>query len=202
MKTIMFNDEPYGLTAAVLNGTKTHTRRIVPDSHIAKYEEFKAANPHSKLSLGDFLVRRGLARYAVGEIVAIAQSYESLGLSPSIVQRAKGHDKKNISYVPIGEQAGWRNKMYVAADYMPYRIRITLARFERLQSISDDDIMADGIRVIKDGRLYSTNLGMESAQIKARSLRGAYAKLIDGVSKKRIYHTNPYVYVFGFELAE
>ncbi len=62
--------------------------------------------------------------------------------------------------------------------------------------------MAEGIRVINDGRLYSTNLFMESARIKARSLRGAYAKLIDGVSKMRIYHTNPYVYVFGFELAE
>ncbi len=98
-------------------------RRPIQGALCQILDEFKAANPHSKLSLSDFLVRRGLARYAVGEIVAIAQSYESLGLSPSIVQLAKGHDKKNISYIPIGEQPGWRNKMYVAAKCSHRRIK-------------------------------------------------------------------------------
>ena len=202
MKTIMFNDTPFGLTNAVLSGRKTQTRRIVPAAHLKAYEKFKTENPESKVRIADFLVKRGLARYAVGEVVAIAQSYQSLGLSPSIIQRAKDHEKKNISYVPIGEQAGWTNKMYVSADYMPHQILITGVRVERLQSIPEADVKAEGMIAVEEGKSYTTSPGTPEAEFKARTIRGAYAKLIDGVSKKRVYASNPWVYVFEFKLVK
>ena len=40
MKKIMFNDR-FGLTEKVLEGNKQQTRRIIPQSVIAKVEEFR-----------------------------------------------------------------------------------------------------------------------------------------------------------------
>lgn len=36
---------------------------------------------------------------------------------------------------------GWDNKMFVRAEHMPHRIRITDIRVERLQDISDEDCL-------------------------------------------------------------
>lgn len=202
MKTIMFNDEPYGLTDAVLSGVKTQTRRIVPDSHLNAFELYRADNKDAAMSLSDFLIRRGFARYVVGEVVAIAQSYKSIGLSPSFVSAKKDHEKKHHTNTPIGQQAGWSNKMYVAADFMPHHIRITGVRVEKLQSISDEDIAAEGVRAITPGWEYTTCPKKDSAKLPARNLRGAYHRLIDGVSKKQVFRKNPYVYVFEFTLAD
>ena len=195
----MFNDEPYGLTDAVLSGVKIQTRRIVPDSHLTAYEKYRAENKDAAMSLSDFLIRRGFARYVLGEVVAIAQSYKSIGLSPSFVPAKKDHEKKHHTNTPIGQQSGWSNKMYVAADFMPHHIRITGVRAEKLQSISDEDIAAEGVITITPGREYTTCPKKESSKLLAKSLRGAYQQLIDGVSKKQIFRKNPYVYVFEFE---
>ena len=40
MKKIMFNDR-FGLTEKVLDGSKTQTRRIIPQSVIDKVDEFR-----------------------------------------------------------------------------------------------------------------------------------------------------------------
>lgn len=194
----MFNDEPYGLTDAVLSGLKTRTRRIVPDSHLTAYEKYRAENKDAAMSLSDFLIRRGYARFVVGEVVAIAQSYKSIGLSPSFVHAKKDHEKKHHTSTPVGKQAGWNNKMYVAAEFMPHHIKITGVGVEKLQSISDEDIAAEGVRAITPGWEYTTCPGKESAKLPAPNPRGAYHRLIDGVSKKQVFSKNPYVYVFEF----
>lgn len=202
MKTIMFNDEPYGLTDSVRRGIKIHTRRIVPQSHIDAYEKYKASVKCPCLSIGEFLIKRGYARYSIGEVVAIAQRYKDLGLSPSFIHTKKDHSKKNVSSRPIGELPGWNNKMFVAAEFMPSHIRIIGVRVEKLQSITDEDIVAEGIIEVEAGRVYTTDPNRESATILARNLRGAYINLIDGVSKRKIFRTNPYVYVFIFKLID
>ncbi|MCM1219659.1 MAG: hypothetical protein NC548_34700 [Lachnospiraceae bacterium] len=198
----MFNDEPYGLTEAVLRGTKTQTRRIVPQSHIEAYGKYKTSNKGTSLSIGEFLIKRGYARYTVGEIVAIAQRYKDLGLSPSYVHTKTDHAKKKAEARPIGELPGWNNKMFVAAEFLPHHIKIVGVRVEKLQDISKEDIIAEGVIEIEPGCHYSTAPGKKSADLPARNLRGAYNRLIDGVSKKKIFRLNPYVYVFSFELID
>ena len=79
MKKIMFNDK-YGLTAAVLRGGKTQTRRdamkLVDD-----YWNGRKLGDYPTLSLGAYV--RQHAAYNVGDVVAVAQSYESAGFSPT-----------------------------------------------------------------------------------------------------------------------
>lgn len=99
--------------------------------------------------------------------------------------------------------------MYVKADLMPHRIRITDIRAERLQEISDEDCIAEGIR---EQYFYS---GEEEPEFEGYSYyaknvlkplfctpREAYAALIDKISGKGTWASNPYVFVYEFEMID
>lgn len=184
MKKILFNDR-FGLTQAVLSGRKTMTRRIVPQSTIDKY-----ALLEDPTIIDD-------ARYNVGEVVAIAQKYSEIGIEP----------------FPFCE-AGWRNKMFVCADLMPHHIRITDIKVERLQDISDEDCIKEGVREICVNNNWGNSASHWEFQVtyedklgRTKLLRGvnpqeAYAALIDSISGKGTWESNPYVFVYEFELVD
>lgn len=195
----MFNDEPHLLTDAVLSGRKTQARYIVPASHLKAYDAYLASLPTPTLRLGQFLLRNGLSKFIVGEEVAIAQSYESLNLSPELIQRAKSHDKKSVRYVPISTLPGWNNKMYVSADFMPHSIIITSVGVERLQQITSANAMKEGLISMPSGG-YGTSVRLDRSL--GDSPRKAYAKLINDLCKKSVWDTNPYVYVYEFSLVK
>ena len=66
----MFNDR-YGLTAAVLQGRKTMTRRIVPTQYVPMIEDgLQGAALIEAQRHGD--------AFREGEVLAVAQSYENV----------------------------------------------------------------------------------------------------------------------------
>lgn len=172
MKKIMFNDK-FLLTQAVLRGEKTQTRRIVKDG----------------TPLGNFEETMKYAPYKVGEVVAVAQCYLDIG-SPQFDKFGR-------------DVSGNTNKMFVKAELMPHKIKITNVRIERLQDISDEDCLREGI--IK-GEFMNTldecGFNMDGYYCTASTARKAFAKLIDKVSGKGTWESNPYVWVYDFELVE
>lgn len=195
MQKIMFNDK-YGLTQAVLDGRKTQTRRIAHAGYI-KFPNICIAlkgNNRNKLYLknGKNIVAR--SRYKIGEEVAIAQSYRRLGFD-----RVRVHNGKEILEIPFSK--GWKNKMFVKADLMPNRIRITNIRAERLQYITDEDCFAEGVvqqhEEGANGGIYSY---IPYEKPLYSTPREAYAALIDKISGKGTWKRNPYVFVYEFEL--
>ncbi len=132
-----------------------------------------------------------LPKYKVGEIVAIAQRYRDLIPNP----------------ISIPADIGWFNKLFVRADLMPHQIRITNVRVERLQDISDEDCLKEGIvSWTKDRELFKYDLG-EDYEIfewcdKPYSPREAFAALIDKVSGKGTWESNPFVLAYDFELVK
>ena len=92
----MFNDK-YGLTAAVLAGTKTQTRRLVPDKLLSRYGH--RHDKYNRYFLND-LIRN--ARYKVGEVVAVAQPYKVFY-----------GDFKEPLRTELINSAGFMNKMFV-----------------------------------------------------------------------------------------
>lgn len=199
MKKIMFNDR-YGLTKAVLEGRKTMARRAVPEKLLEAYydyDDYVCAVapwdiPCTREYEEEFFLRR--ARFEVGEVVAVAQSYEDIVCTELYGDEYVG-DKLNL--------AGWSNKMFVKADLMPHRIRITNVRVERLQDISDEDCMREGILEDCPGVQYSypTEIGY-CGQYPFGTPREAFAALIDKVSGKGTWASNPWVYVYEFQLVK
>lgn len=202
MKKIMFNDK-YGLTQAVLEGRKTQTRRIIPKDFFSLTWDKRDYTLVYENSMGDFIDIRN-SKYALckaGEIVAVAQSYRDCG----------GVNEEGIPMWEIisskvgGTNAGWSNKMYVKPELMPHQIRITNVRVERLQDISDEDCLKEGI--IK-GQCGSADTHFMDAYYVPNDIQpyctpqDAYEILIDKVSGKSTWDSNPYVFVYDFELVK
>ena len=99
---------------------------------------------------------------------------------------------------------GWFNKLFVRADLMPHQIRITNVRVERLQDISDEDCMAEGVEKVAECEdLYRVAVHHKSSKfsyLSGKTPREAYAALIDRISDKGTWDSNPYVFVYEFEL--
>lgn len=219
MKKIMFNDR-YGLTQAVLEGRKTMTRRIIPKSVLDKADDYRVEYYNGTLSdISEkeaieqlYLVEKRLnLPYKVGEIVAIAQKYSDVAQGGYPVDSR--YDAFRTANWGDGEDcvlkssAGWTNKMFVRADLMPHHIRFTDIKAERLQDISDEDCISEGIRKwTKDEELFKYDLadGFEIFEWrdKPRNPREAFAALIDKVSGKGVWDSNPWVFAYEFELVK
>lgn len=208
MKKIMFNDH-YGLTAAVLTGKKTQTRRCEFDE--AEQQELSDADAIGygqgccQVWKNGRIERQIPSRYKVGEVLAVAQSYKDAGYKKgyyrdedTLIPLFRGDDKDNdIAASP----AGWENKMFVSSLLMPHHIRITDIRVERLQDISDEDCIKEGIFHNPDSPFSPYGLRCDTGMIcLGDTPREAFATLIDKVSGKGTWERNPYVFVYEFEL--
>lgn len=206
MKKIMFNDR-YGLTQAVLEGRKTMTRRIVKLDKLGEYNMDNALKyDWGKKSIQAFVDNE--TRYKVGEVVAIAQSYRSITEEEEEINGVLGLYRIGQKYLTMDEMgAGWSNKMFTRADLMPHHIRITDVKAERLQDISDEDCLKEGIcKWTKDEELFKYDLadGFEIFEWrdKPRNPREAFAALIDKVSGKGVWDSSPWVFAYEFELVK
>lgn len=197
MRKIMFNDK-YGLTEAVLEGRKTQTRRIVnfTQHELDSFRQYYYSQTLDLLEGIDLISTYiteypNKVHYELGEIVAVAQSY---------------NDFYNESYNPnlFPNGAGWTNKMFVKPELMPHRVKIIGVRIERLQDISDDDCLKEGIEWDGFARSFycAFNKSTKSKIWLGHTLRESYAVLIDKVSGKGTWDRNPYVFVYDFKLVK
>jgi len=173
MKKIMFNDK-YCLTQAVLDGTKTMTRRILKEgTPLGNWEETEKHLP-----------------YKVGEVVAIAQSYNDIG--------------KSLYDDFCNEVAGNTNKMFVKADLMPHHIKITDVMVERLQDILENECLKEGLRLSGNGRFYYQQMVASNHFINKYfdTLHEAFTSLIDKISGRGTWESNPWVVAYSFELVD
>ena len=220
MKRIMFNDF-CGLTDAVLEGRKTMTRRIayggeIKDIHTGYMTEGVDAG---KLALCDGNMIVAKSKYKVGEVVAVAQSFKDLGYTKEWVEQ---HISPNPNAKPTDpfekKYPGWNNKMFVPAELnKAHQIRITDIKIEWLQDITDEDCLREGIQefdtpvgkcyvaggvyVGQDSRLRIAK-GMINIAKPFKTPQEAFAVLIDKVSGKGSWESNPYVFVYSFELVK
>ena len=189
-KKIMFSDK-FCLTKAVLDGTKTMTRRVLRDNvPLGNWEETVKHLP-----------------YKVGDIVAIAQPYkdiiECMAEYSDIIINVDGSINREY-------KAGWTNKMFVRANLMPHHIRITDVKIERLQDISDDDILREGVR--KEGYAGGCMYFYNKAYIRKGNryveliynttpIR-AFASLMYKVCGGETWESDPWVVAYSFELVD
>lgn len=142
----------------------------------------------------------GKPHYKIGEIIAIAQSYKEVGIN--FIQ--KENDEFGCYNFPTEQTAGWNNKLFVKAELMPHHIRIIDIKIERLQDISDDDCIKEGIdRWKAQGKIYYGFFDyVKNKFCRYRTPREAFAALIDRVSGKGTWNKNPYVAAYKFELID
>lgn len=240
MNKIMFNDK-YGLTKSVLEGRKTQTRRIVTHPktfhgkdvcgfYVCKRASDGVVTDVCMYDENESFIDEGqiLPKYEIGEIVAVAQSYKTIddyyksaysynhsahGMTVCEFDGVSDKDVQKWNMIAVNYRGKkiWTNKLFVKPELMLHFIRITNIRIQRLQDISDDDCLSEGIVVnepkIKGGvKSYYPCEYLKSCADKVGwgrvfdTPRKAYAELIDKVSGKGTWESNPYVFVYDFEL--
>lgn len=199
MRKFMFNDR-CGLTASVIRKAKWKTRRlaerVVRQWAVAEVLTDCLGNPTQReLTLKEFALKT--CPIKVGETIAVAQSYKDI-----IECEWLPTEKENEVIRMVKENhPGCTNKMFVKPELMAHYIKITGVDFERLQDISDEDCLAEGIMYDPKGvAKYGYRIG-EGKSKWYRTPKDAFSSLIDKVSGKGTWDSNPYVYVFTFKLS-
>ena len=176
MKGILFTESMFN---AVIEGRKTQTRRIMNLTHI-------------------------ISRYKVGDVVYLKEPYALNIQSSKNVAANKFEYKSKVLYKYVGDTIPeplfkWQNKRFMPAKYARYFIEITGVRCEKLQDISDEDYLKEGILKTKN---YSSDRewGWEEGQRDYYTPKQAYAALIDKINGKGTWESNAWVWVYDFKL--
>lgn len=199
MKKIMFNDK-YGLTKAVLEGRKTQTRRVI-NALEGELEPCYFNGALMSVHLKDNRAIVYLPAYKVGDEVAVAQRYSEMKVFETMAIQQELNETFLLE--KFEQSKGWSNKMFVNPKYMPHRIRITNIRVERLQDIEHHwmDCINEGVDLNMDapvGEQFSIDRdGVKEYFFQATK---AFAALIDKTCGRGTWESNPYVFVYDFEL--
>lgn len=212
MQKIMFNDR-FGLTDLVLSGQKTQTRRIIKsqDERLDYLRGWNLDYGFAEFGReGEEPLLRILPHYYVGEMVAVAMSYKSVY---ERVAKTWIYERVTKTWEYAEEYknkhkglAGWKNKMFIKPDLMSHAIKITNIRVERLQDISDEDCLAEGIieyiaEIMPNYPPY-TQYCCGISEVYCDTPRQAFVSLIDNINGKGTWESNPYVWVYDFELVK
>lgn len=177
MKGIIFN-KPY-LEQLVFSKVKTMTKRPItlPSDFDTLYN-----NDYTKL----------IPPYKIGEIVAIKQAYKDLSY--------EHYYYNNIDFRKLEKTPGFKNKMCVNPNYMAHFIKITNIFPQRLQDITVDDCMKQGISAYKELDLYLYNAPGSSLEDMNDTAQESYKELVDNVYKKGTWEKNEWFWTIEFKL--
>lgn len=196
----MFNDK-FKLTDMVIQRRKTMTSDILPELGA----ETKLVGANDK---GEFEFRIGSnyetvaikPKFKVGEVVAVAQSYHTLNKMGYLAPEWLDHTCES--------SAGYDNKMFVRADLMPHQIRIEKVICERLQEISEEDCIKEGISRWRDfedcpkdvSETMKDRFGYYGYWYSYAKPTEAFAELINKIFGKDTWEKNPYRIGYEFTL--
>ena len=203
MKKRMFNDK-FRLTDMVLQGKKTMTSDILPE--LGAETELVGTNDKGEFEFrigGNYETVAIKPKFKVGEVVAVAERYETLD------------DRDDWNYIDTPDlidrwsnTPGWSNKMFVRSELMPHQIRIKNVKCERLQQISDEDCIKEGISRWSDfedcpkdaSDTMKNRFGYYGYWYSYAKPTEAFAELINKIFGKDTWEKNPYRIAYEFTL--
>lgn len=224
MKPILFNTE---MVKAILDGRKTQTRRVVNlknndliftgfvMSSTAKNREGCCAFGKSKECDLEFIK----PKYKVGDVLYVRETFVLEGMTydengelihheePIVHYKA---DEKKLNWIDEWENEcniPWKPSIHMPKKYARIFLKVTNVRVERLQDISDEDCIKEGIvEVTKDNQVFKfciydkKDYSSTPWQDMPRNPQEVYKKLWNSTSKDGYkWEDNPYVFVYEFE---
>lgn len=202
MKGIIFTESNFHLT---VQGIKKQTRRIIK----SRTGFFQVCSKNGVVTdiwqtdadewCGDDLIPVK-PRYKVGEIVYLKEPYIITGQT---YEYEYLHENKT-DIACIKRNGGYKNKLFMPKIAARYFIKITGVKAERLQDISEEDCIKEGIKI---GRC-----GNESKWMKAFyapddnqpyiTAKSAYEEVFNRINGKIAWQMNPFVCVYDYELTK
>jgi hypothetical protein len=219
MKGICFKELLFHST---IEGRKTQTRRImapqppagahlrnVSDELLSDRKTWKRRAHFSngteaspKYSVGDVVYLK--EPYARSYIPEVGDRYDNplqAACDPKCWETIYKFDGK-IYYGDDGP-VEWENKLFMPASAARYFIRITDIEEERLQDISEEDCIREGIIKKRDSIFDCDAYDWRSdSNVNYGTAVASYASLIDFINGRGTWDSNPWVWVYDYELCE
>jgi len=186
MKPIIFSTP---MVQAILDGRKTQTRRVV------KINGCPITSPKESLEL----TKEGLIYHSFcsmsGYYKPLCQPGDILWVRETWLKADDGYYYKADIKVPSESENlrktygyKWRPSIFMPREAARIFLLVKDVRVERLQDITEEDAIAEGIRIGIGGEPYF-------------SCRDAFVALWNSINTKRGYgwDTNPWVWVYEFE---
>jgi hypothetical protein len=205
MKPIPFSTP---MVKAILDGRKTQTRRVVKapvlqdvrEPNEVYWKNGKVVFNWYGETVGGFEVK---PKYQPGDILWVRETWfeneECLLYKASKYENTKEYHGRN-GWVQIK----WRPSIFMPREAARIFLKVTNVRVERLQEITEEDAIAEGISWL-DEACYSNN-GWTPTLYDPDSggspvFRDGFTALWDSINAKRGYgwDTNPWVWVYEFK---
>ena len=190
----------------VVKGEKTQTRRIIKSSTGFFNVESKDGvitsiwKCDADGSNGDNLIPV-MPKYKVGEKVYLKEPYY-IHTDGDLHYKFDGKEdvERFLFDETKFENIKWLNKLFMPAWAARYFIEITAVRAERLQDISEEDCLKEGIeKEVYNGRLFNSTKYCNGSETFSTP-KEAYAELIDKINGKDTWERNPFVWIYDFKL--
>lgn len=183
------------MVRAILNGTKTQTRRIVKVPHGSHVFDFMDDTTPRPYWVGDHLwVRETFSPVdANGHKCAIKDASFVVFLDGAQKYRDGAHFHALPTYAP-GAFDGmiWRPSIYMPRWASRITLKVKRVTIDRLRNITNDEALAEGV----DPYECPSGPAMPCA-------KSAFAELWDKINAKRApWSSNPWVWVVAFERTE
>lgn len=185
MKPILFSTR---MVQAILAGRKTQTRRICkpqPNGEIKKQDYYEAYGIKTARIFTD---TQGIcANYALGDILWVRETWcEMYG-----AYFYKADVDKAIAELMESQSVKWRPSIHMPREAARLFLSVTDVRVERLQDITHEDVLAEGIPECA-GRTDEEDCNCADGQ---------FIEIWESIYAKRGYgwDSNPFVWVYTFE---
>jgi hypothetical protein len=194
IKPILFSTP---MVKAILEGRKTQTRRGVKhgmDISKMEFAGFRYDQAYFKESGSRSWGTK--CKYFIGDVLWVRETYGIAGhTTKHYVYKA---DIENTLDTPKG---GWKPSIYMPKDACRLFLEITDMRIERLQDISEDDAIAEGVE--KEIDLYldyeqEEKIGSYYLGSAIDSVESLWAK----INGQKSWDENPFVWVYTFKVVE
>lgn len=210
IKPILFSTP---MVQAILNGTKTQTRRIIKKQPfnaksdiICQLDDFKEGTWGAKFKYF------GEERYEItnlfkplaqiGDILWVRETWSLVPKSAYSKELLFPYtDSSNIIYKASFDRAfssPWKPSIHMPKIAARIFLKVTGVRIERLQDISEKDAIAEGIKVIEvDEAYFDYEFNGENGSY--ATARGSFNSLWCKINGKDSWSSNPWVWVYEFE---
>lgn len=203
------------MVRAILDGRKTQTRRVIKPQPIDMelFEIVCNGKVHYRRPAGHPMLDEALATpgYSVRSVIEglIQQSpYGKPGDRLWVREAFAGNGTDAVWYREGAEYPNdlimkWKPSIHMPRWASRITLEITEVRVERLQEISKDDAIAEGVRVLPLQETTDPSAWYESApgMNQSRSAEECYRKLWDSINADRGFgwDTNPWVWAISFK---
>lgn len=206
IKPILFSTP---MVQAILNGTKTQTRRIIKlrdkslpdDDSISRLIEFDSngemteGNPDKIMDFSKHYPywKELKPKYNIGDIIYVRETWQKSNFE-------NGHFSHYIYKAdndPLHNFIKWKPSLFMQKEAARIFLQIKNVRIERLQNISESDAIAEGIEKEFDTYLdyyWKTKTG--SFYLNPID---SFKSLWEKINGKNSWDLNPYIWVYEFE---